>query len=183
MRWLTGDQSWRPDAATLPTVRRRSRRSGAHSSRAARSGHGYGASCRLESSRSGARPTFATVVEPLEELQHRVSKTWSPVSHLMRCSIQMHCAPDITPVCRCYPRIKPTSLRVSHCIAPTKRLPSRKRRPGTRATAADRSCAARFPPGRCWVGAAAQGALQDVMLELTQLQAKFEENVLDATNG
>src|ERR1700761_821279 len=27
-------------------------------------------------------PTFATVVEPLEELQHRVSKSWSPVSHL-----------------------------------------------------------------------------------------------------
>src|SRR5256884_2238247 len=27
-------------------------------------------------------PTFATVVEPLEELQHRVSRTWSPVSHL-----------------------------------------------------------------------------------------------------
>src|SRR5579859_6531444 len=28
------------------------------------------------------QPTFATVVEPLEELQHRVSRTWSPVSHL-----------------------------------------------------------------------------------------------------
>ena len=27
-------------------------------------------------------PTFATLVEPLEELQHRVSRTWSPVSHL-----------------------------------------------------------------------------------------------------
>src|SRR6185312_9527982 len=27
-------------------------------------------------------PTFATVVEPLEELQHRVARTWSPVSHL-----------------------------------------------------------------------------------------------------
>jgi Zn-dependent oligopeptidase len=31
--------------------------------------------------RSG-KPTFATVIEPLEELQHRVSRTWSPVSHL-----------------------------------------------------------------------------------------------------
>ena len=28
------------------------------------------------------RPTFATVIEPLEELQHRVSRTWSPISHL-----------------------------------------------------------------------------------------------------
>ena len=29
-----------------------------------------------------AAPTFATVVEPLEELHHRTSRTWSPVSHL-----------------------------------------------------------------------------------------------------
>ena len=27
-------------------------------------------------------PTFATVVEPLEELHHRMARTWSPVSHL-----------------------------------------------------------------------------------------------------
>jgi len=27
-------------------------------------------------------PTFANVVEPLEELHHRTSRTWSPVSHL-----------------------------------------------------------------------------------------------------
>ena len=29
-----------------------------------------------------ATPTFATVVEPLEELHHRMARTWSPVSHL-----------------------------------------------------------------------------------------------------
>ena len=28
------------------------------------------------------RPTFASVVEPMEELHHRTSRTWSPVSHL-----------------------------------------------------------------------------------------------------
>src|SRR5690349_9887172 len=27
-------------------------------------------------------PSFANVVEPLEELQHRLTKVWSPVSHL-----------------------------------------------------------------------------------------------------
>src|SRR5580658_6217927 len=27
-------------------------------------------------------PTFAQVVEPLEELHHRTARTWSPVSHL-----------------------------------------------------------------------------------------------------
>ena len=29
-----------------------------------------------------AAPTFATVVEPLEELHHGIARTWSPVSHL-----------------------------------------------------------------------------------------------------
>ena len=29
-----------------------------------------------------SRPTFTTLVEPLEELHHRTSRTWSPVSHL-----------------------------------------------------------------------------------------------------
>src|ERR1700748_1515535 len=37
---------------------------------------------RIEQLAAVERPTFATVVKPLEELQHRVSKTWSPVSHL-----------------------------------------------------------------------------------------------------
>ena len=27
-------------------------------------------------------PTFKTVVEPLEELRHRLSRVWSPVGHL-----------------------------------------------------------------------------------------------------
>ena len=29
-----------------------------------------------------AEPTFKTVVEPLEELRHRLSRVWSPVGHL-----------------------------------------------------------------------------------------------------
>src|SRR6516164_2075524 len=27
-------------------------------------------------------PTFATLVEPLEDMQHRLARAWSPVSHL-----------------------------------------------------------------------------------------------------
>src|SRR4029077_7067265 len=37
---------------------------------------------RIEELASLPIPTFATLVEPLQELQHRVSRTWSPVSHL-----------------------------------------------------------------------------------------------------
>src|SRR5215471_17737294 len=37
---------------------------------------------RIEQLAALKRPTFATIVEPLEELQHQVSRAWSPVSHL-----------------------------------------------------------------------------------------------------
>jgi oligopeptidase A len=37
---------------------------------------------RIEQLAALGKPTFATVIEPLEELQHQVSRTWSPVSHL-----------------------------------------------------------------------------------------------------
>src|SRR5882724_8105731 len=37
---------------------------------------------RIEQLAALERPTFATVIEPLEELQHRVSRTWSPATHM-----------------------------------------------------------------------------------------------------
>ena len=37
---------------------------------------------KLEEIAAAGAPTFDSVVEPLEALQHRLSKTWSPVSHL-----------------------------------------------------------------------------------------------------
>src|SRR6201981_1552630 len=37
---------------------------------------------RIEQLAALQKPTFATVAERLEELQHQVSRTWSPVSHL-----------------------------------------------------------------------------------------------------
>ena len=37
---------------------------------------------RIEQLAALEKPTFATVVEPLEDLQHQVSRAWSPVSHL-----------------------------------------------------------------------------------------------------
>jgi len=37
---------------------------------------------RIEELASLPQPSFATLIEPLQELQHRVARTWSPVSHL-----------------------------------------------------------------------------------------------------
>src|SRR5450755_2110588 len=37
---------------------------------------------RIEELAALSEPSFATLVEPLEELNHRLARTWSPVSHL-----------------------------------------------------------------------------------------------------
>src|SRR3982750_1261968 len=37
---------------------------------------------RIRGIEATPKPTFATVAEPLEELQHRLTRTWSPVGHL-----------------------------------------------------------------------------------------------------
>jgi len=37
---------------------------------------------RIEELTGLADPSFAMLVEPLEELDHRLARTWSPVSHL-----------------------------------------------------------------------------------------------------
>ncbi len=37
---------------------------------------------RIRQIEAGANPSFRSLVEPLEELQHRLSRAWSPVGHL-----------------------------------------------------------------------------------------------------
>jgi len=40
---------------------------------------------RIEQLAALEKPTFATVIEPLEELQHQVSRTWSRSATSTRC--------------------------------------------------------------------------------------------------
>jgi oligopeptidase A len=129
-------------------------------------------------------PTFATVVEPLEELQHRVARTWSPVSHLnavlnseaLRAAYNM-CLPLLSahqtdlaqsePLYRAYRAIEE---REGAALDPVQR------RVLEHALRDFRLAGVGLPD-------ADKQRFKDVMLELTGLQAKFEENVLDATNG
>src|ERR1700748_3727753 len=130
------------------------------------------------------RPTFATVIEPLEELQHQVSKTWSPVSHL---NAVLNSDALRTSYNACLPLLSAyqTDLSQSEPLYRAYR------------TIADQQSAALGPVQRQVVDHALRDfrlagvgldperkeRFKTVMLELTQLQAKFEENVLDATNG
>ena len=131
-----------------------------------------------------AKPTFANVVEPLEELQHRVSRTWSPVSHLnavlnsdaLRAGYNA-CLPLLSayhtdlaqsePLFHAYRTI---AEREGSALAPVQRQVIE------HAVRDFRLAGVGLPADR-------KAEFKTAMLELSQLQAKFEENVLDATNG
>ena len=139
---------------------------------------------RIEQIAALDKPTFATVVEPLEELQHRVSRAWSPVSHLnavlnsdaLRVGYNA-CLPLLSayhtdlaqsePIYRAYRTI---AEQENASLGPVQKqvIEHSLRDFRLAGVALDAEKKERF---------------KTVMLELTQLQAKFEENVLDATNG
>jgi oligopeptidase A len=139
---------------------------------------------RVEELAATPNPTFATVVEPLEELHHRVSRTWSPVSHL---NAVLNSDALRTGYNACLPLLSAyhTDLAQSEPLFHAYR------------TIAEQEGAALAPVQRqllehavrdfrlAGVGLPADRKAQfkTAMLELSQLQAKFEENVLDATNG
>ncbi len=139
---------------------------------------------RIERLASLPLPTFATLVEPLEELQHRVARTWSPVSHL---NAVLNSDALRSGYNACLPLLSAyqTDLAQSEPLFRAYR------------TIADQEGAALAPVQRqviehamrdfrlAGVGLPAERKerFKTAMLELTQLQSKFEENVLDATTG
>ena len=139
---------------------------------------------RIEQLSTLERPTFATVVEPLEELQHQVSRTWSPVSHLnavlnsdaLRAGYNA-CLPllsayqtDLAQSESLYRAYRTIAEEEGAALAPVQRQVIE------HALRDFRLAGVGLPADR-------KERFKAVMLELTQLQAKFEENVLDATNG
>jgi oligopeptidase A len=139
---------------------------------------------RIEELAALAAPTFTTFVEALEELQHRVTRTWSPVSHL---NAVLNSEALRNGYNACLPLLSAyqTDLTQSEPLFSAYR------------TIADSEGAALAPVQRrliehamrdfrlAGVGLPAERKerFKTAMLELTQLQSKFEENVLDATNG
>ena len=139
---------------------------------------------RIAQLASLSRPTFTTLVEPLEELHHRTSRTWSPVSHLNAVMNSEALREATTPACRCCRRIRPTSRRASRCTTPIAPSPSRRAqrsRPYSASSSSMRCATFAWPASH--LPADRKQRFKTAMLELAQLQAKFEENVLDATNS
>jgi oligopeptidase A len=130
------------------------------------------------------RPTFATLVEPLEELHHRTARTWSPVSLLnavlnsegLRAAYNA-CLPllsayqtDLTQNEPLYQAYRAIAEREGEALDPAQRELL------AHAVRDFRLAGVHLPAER-------QQRFKSAMLELAQLQAKFEENVLDATNS
>ena len=130
------------------------------------------------------QPTFATLVEPLEELHHRTARTWSPVSLLnavlnsegLRAAYNA-CLPllsayqtDLTQNEPLYQAYRAIAEREDGELGPAQRELL------AHAVRDFRLAGVHLPAER-------QQRFKSAMLELAQLQAKFEENVLDATNS
>lgn len=139
---------------------------------------------RIEELAALAEPSFATLVEPLEELDHRLSRTWSPVSHLnavvnsepLRASYNA-CLPllsayhtDVAQNEALYRAYRAISEHEQHILGAVERRV-------VEHTLRD------FHLAGVGLDAERKQRFKTVLLELAQLQAKFEENVLDATNA
>jgi oligopeptidase A len=131
-----------------------------------------------------SNPTFASVVEPLEELQHRLSRVWSPVGHL---NAVMNSEPLRAAYNACLPllseyhtdlaqseRLYRAYARVSESEGD--RLDGVQREVIEHALREFRLAGVALDPGR-------KARFKAVMMELSRLSAKFEENVLDSTNA
>src|SRR5256885_12083424 len=139
---------------------------------------------RIEELASLPLPTFATLIEPLEELQHRISRTWSPVNprnavlnpDALRSGYNA-CLPLLSayqtdlaqsePLFRAYRTI---AEQEGAALAPVQRQVIEHAKRDFRLAGVG------LPADR-------KDRIKSAMLELTQLQAKFEETVLDATNA
>jgi oligopeptidase A len=130
------------------------------------------------------QPTFSTVVEPLEEMQHVLSRVWSPVGHLnavmnsetLRVAYNA-CLPllsnyhtDLAQSERLYQAYRQIAREQDASLDPVQRqvIEHALRDFRLAGVALDPSRKARF---------------KAIMIELSRLSAKFEENVLDATNA
>ncbi|HZT03184.1 MAG TPA: M3 family metallopeptidase [Steroidobacteraceae bacterium] len=129
-------------------------------------------------------PTFATVVEPLEELRHAVSRAWSPVSHL---NAVLNSEALRTAYNTCLPLLSAYQTDLSQSEPLYQAYRAIEERQGAALDPVQRRLLEHtlrdFRLAGVGLGAADKQRFKDVMLELTGLQAKFEENVLDATNG
>ena len=129
-------------------------------------------------------PDFDTVVVPLEELRHRLARTWSPVGHL---NSVMNSEPLRAAYNLCLPLLSEYYTDLSQSERLYLAYQQILRGEGASLDAVQRSVLERALRDFRLAGVALSGErkarFKAIMSELAQLQAKFEEQVLDATNA
>ena len=130
------------------------------------------------------QPTFATVVVPLEEMRHRLARIWSPVGHLngVMNSEALRAAYNV-----CLPLLSEYYTDLSQSEPLYRAYQHIRDHEGPQLEAVQRAVLERALRDFRLAGVALdhdrKARFKSIMSELAQLQAKFEEQVLDATNA
>ncbi len=129
-------------------------------------------------------PSFRSVVEPLEELQHRLSRVWSPVGHL---NAVMNCEALRTAYNACLPLLSEYHTDVAQSERLYRAYSHVSQSESASLDTVQREVIEHalrdFRLAGVALDAPRKARFKAIMMELSRLSAKFEENVLDATNA
>lgn len=138
---------------------------------------------QIEKLLSGKNPTWEALIDPLETLSHRLNRTWSPVSHLNAVCNDEKLRETYN---RCLPKISDyeTELRQNDrlyqaCIEVRENT---KVLDPVQTRLIDLSLQ-NFRLAGVALDSVDKNRFKELMQELTTLQTRFEENVLDATSA
>ncbi len=139
---------------------------------------------RLAELLSQPEPTFSTLVEPFEEMQHRLNRVFAPVAHLnaVTNSDALRAAYNV-----CLPLLTEYQSEVGQNEALARAYETIKSREAGCLTAAQRRvldfALREFELAGVRLPAGPKDRFKALMQELAQLQSRFEEQVLDATQA
>ena len=139
---------------------------------------------RIAALAAQSQPTFASVVVPLETMRHRLARTWSPVGHL---NGVMNSEPLRAAYNACLPLLSEyyTDLAQSEPLYRAYQHIRSHESPSLNSVqvAVLERALCDFRLAGVALDATRKARFKVVMSELAQCQAKFEEQVLDATNA
>src|SRR5690606_15567111 len=139
---------------------------------------------RIRQIQSASAPTFATLVEPLEELHHRLARAWSPVGHLNGVMNNEALRAQYN---ACLPLISEYGTDLSQNDRLFRAFSAVRASESSTLDAEQLALLDHALLEFRLAGVALDGQKKErfkaVMLDMAQLAAKFEENVLDATNA
>src|SRR5688500_12574658 len=128
--------------------------------------------------------TWDTLVVPLEEMQHRLSRTWSPVGHMNGVvnSDELRAAYNA-----CLPLLSAWSTDLGQNVRLYQAYETVLKNEGARMTAGQRKLVENalrdFRLAGVALPADKKQRYKELVEQLATLQSKFDENVLDATNA